>query len=1225
MAQHLGTSKSSQNLRASYAYNPHRLAASASSASLLLPHSASFQSFGNGSRARSSGTWTTSSGELGLLNNADEVEDRDVFVQEYNRLAKKVSLPPHQPRPPLCYILDLGRNAEADPMQHGVRQLVTDDFELHHRGEVEKCTEKRGWISRLLRSNPQRCSHVSSSTPPLPQIRHKRSVSELANVIHCRREPPKVVDLQEMVRLGGKSFLYLPPDYSPCSLILPTCIRATAQHLAQNVATRGLFRVPGSAKVISALFDYYCYMDHSNAKIASTVRCATLPVHIQYSTHDVASTFKRLLSVLPGGVLGSLSLFDAFIAIHSQLNGEPEYPRTKQTKVRARLIALAIGTVQSQQRRELICAVFGLLSLIGRTAEIAPREDGDGRPLPTADLMGYGALGIVFGPLLVGDLLERYTMKVATPTSGMLLFPLSPPRRRRDRRKSIHTECKEGGPPTVDRILVANDLTKMLISNWRDVVRQMRSLGAHCRKDASTIDLAEKPGAPGSFHPVPGFNVKVPKEFDEVHDRLFSSSQAPRPHNEQPEMPLHGPRSRRLKVLRRADSQRLLRKMSVATLSPTKEESLGDDESSDRHGRRESVIDRLQKLEKKGDQSRGGIQAKMNPQANLDRRNIDDAAFVGRASRVPDSYGVPDSAETPAMGASQVYLESVPPRESSRHASSHDDGRDSLSKRAVSEQSTVSAPLGSPRQESIARLEVKGQQQRMMDGKLTTPNQEKGITESRKRSEASSTASANTKPLSEGGIRLVQTSPVPAVRVGGPKTDLEGQGCAGPGSASKPFVFHDQGIQCQIVTEQEGRLSIDSTPERFYPFVQMSHAVRPITPDRGHSGHRNGARRPRQKQSVLLHGPRLSKSDENLRSQTCIITLQSPTTESTEAKELTKKGSVKAMAALFELQSGWRETAASSMGTGARSPRRGRHSKSDSAWTQRLDPLVDLAQNDWHMDPEDGEDMELTPVPSLGTMVPCPEQPPVAQHLNLARPPPSPSPVMEGKSCYSAPEMVSAVPISRAGSATVLYSQIRKLQRLLDAKTEEAAQLRRQLEAQKDSDVGTLSEQLRQAKRDAAAWRDRAEAAERRVKVFETFTEKLREIRDAVAETKSHKSGKMEECLTTGTGPGDGAAVAAAAAEAMEAMRTIQESRQNPHKNEASSTRRPDAQKRFPGLASSQDGADSHGSGSVTGEGPSCDGGSCACQTLCADRSGQIWAVVEGFLQMEEERMARET
>lgn len=39
----------------------------------------------------SSRTWTTSSGELGLMSDTDELEDRILFVQEYNRLAKKVS------------------------------------------------------------------------------------------------------------------------------------------------------------------------------------------------------------------------------------------------------------------------------------------------------------------------------------------------------------------------------------------------------------------------------------------------------------------------------------------------------------------------------------------------------------------------------------------------------------------------------------------------------------------------------------------------------------------------------------------------------------------------------------------------------------------------------------------------------------------------------------------------------------------------------------------------------------------------------------------------------------------------------------------------------------------------------------------------------------------------------------------------------------------------------
>ncbi|KAG6131864.1 hypothetical protein E4U12_003435 [Claviceps purpurea] len=1257
MAQHLGTSQSSQNLRASYAYHPHRLPGSARSTSLLLPHSASFQSFGYGSRARSSGTWTTSSGELGLLNNADEVEDRDVFVQEYNRLAKK----------------------------HGVRPLVTEDFEARHRGEVEGCPEKRGWISRLLhptrRQDTSYASVAPPPPPPPPQIRHKRSVSELANIIHCKREAPRIMEIQEMVRLGGRSILYLPQEYSPCYLILPTCIRATAQYLAQNVATRGLFRVPGSSKVISALFDYYCHMDNSNAKIASTVRCATLPMHIQYSTHDVASTFKRLLSVLPGGVLGSLSLLDALIAIHSQLNGEPEYPRTKQTKVRARLIALAIGTVRSQHRRELICAVFGLLSLIGRAAEIAPREDEDSRPLPTGDLMGYSALGIVFGPLLVGDLLDQYTMKVAAPASGMLLFPLSPTRFRKDRRKSFHMDSKGSGPPTVDRILVANDLTKMLISNWRDVVRQMKSLGTHCRKDASTIDFL--PDKQETLHPAQAFNDEAPKDFNEGNGGLDlprNSSQEPKPRLE-PGTPTRGPKARRLKVVRRADSQRLMRKMSVATLSPTKEESLGDDEYSDRQGTRESVIERLQKLEKTGAQSRGGgTEGGANCTSNPNGQNFRDVDFIGRrtscaASRAASSFGVNESTGKSPRVTSQVYLESIPPRESSRQASSHDDTRDSLLKSILPEQITTPALDPDRRESSIVTPDTQQAQQPQRGD--TNGRQASDIPGPPKRSEGSSMASASTKPLSEGGIRLVQASPIrAAVR---PKTD-RGPEYVEPVAASKLklFISHDQGVQCQILTEPERRQSIDSTPERFYPFPRMSEDAPPVTFDKSLLlSNQPGAKKP-QKRPVLLLGSRLSKSDENLTSQTC-ITLQSPTTESTEPQELAKKGSVRAMAALFELQPGWRESAANIADSRARSPRRSRHSKSDSAWTQNLDPLADLIQDDWRMNedknlqdpslegntPEvskkddlyglsDGD--ELKSVPSLGTMVPCPEQPPIAQHLNLARPPSSSSPTVESKP-YSAPEMVSTLPLSRAGSATVLYSQIGKLQRQLNAKTEEAAQLRRQMDVQKDSDIGTLSEQLRQAKRDVAAWKDRAEAAERRVKVFETFTEKLREIRDAIAETKLQKQAGIPvgvAPLGTGLGSAGGesaaAAATAAAAKVVESIRVMQQSRDSREEDArkdgsqesvTSAIGLPEAegQERRQGVARTQDGADSQGSqgsqgeGSVTGEEEhscECEGGLCLCElsswsSYSRDGLGPFWVMLEELLRIEEEGRTGET
>lgn len=306
----------------------------------------------------------------------------------------------------------------------------------------------------------------------------------------------KEKDLQELVRLCGSSLLYLPTEYAAGSLAVPTCLRATAQYLVQHgesripaarhglnhfaaPSTRGVFRVPGSQNVVAALYNHYGSMDEDGQVVSGTVRCPTLPDHIRCDVHDVASAFKKFLSGLPGGILGSLQLLNAFISIQTQLRGDPELTRTKQSKVRARLIALAIATLRSQYRRELICAVFGLLSMIGRAAEIAPREDDRGRPLPTSDLMGYGPLGIIFGPLLVGDLLEDYTMRIANPQGGLLLLPISPPKSRKER----HKKSKAGEEGTafntqVDKIKVANSITEMLITHWRDVVRHMKNLSA---------------------------------------------------------------------------------------------------------------------------------------------------------------------------------------------------------------------------------------------------------------------------------------------------------------------------------------------------------------------------------------------------------------------------------------------------------------------------------------------------------------------------------------------------------------------------------------------------------------------------------------------------------------------------------------------------------------------------------------------------------------------------
>jgi hypothetical protein len=67
---------------------------------------------------------------------------------------------------------------------------------------------------------------------------HRRCLSDLAlHIVHpttTKKGDLKDADLQSLVRLCGKSMLYLPSEYAPCSLVLPTCFRATAQYLVQH-------------------------------------------------------------------------------------------------------------------------------------------------------------------------------------------------------------------------------------------------------------------------------------------------------------------------------------------------------------------------------------------------------------------------------------------------------------------------------------------------------------------------------------------------------------------------------------------------------------------------------------------------------------------------------------------------------------------------------------------------------------------------------------------------------------------------------------------------------------------------------------------------------------------------------------------------------------------------------------------------------------------------------
>jgi hypothetical protein len=110
-------------------------------------------------------------------------------------------------------------------------------YQPDHQSISNQPLQKRGWFSRHFRREALIGTRASSS-PVARSVRKpssKRSLSDLAaQFMHPKRDGFKDEDLQTLVRLCGQSKLYLPSDYAPASLVLPTCLRATAQFLVQH-------------------------------------------------------------------------------------------------------------------------------------------------------------------------------------------------------------------------------------------------------------------------------------------------------------------------------------------------------------------------------------------------------------------------------------------------------------------------------------------------------------------------------------------------------------------------------------------------------------------------------------------------------------------------------------------------------------------------------------------------------------------------------------------------------------------------------------------------------------------------------------------------------------------------------------------------------------------------------------------------------------------------------
>lgn len=237
----------------------------------------------------------------------------------------------------------------------------------------------------------------------------------------------------------------------------------------------GVFRVPGQVHTVSKLYKYYSdrfrkdsKIDHPD-KIQSTVGSGDLPAHIEYTVHDVASLLKKILLGFPGGLLGSLSLLKAIASIAEKFGG------ADSVALRVRLIALAISSVTSDHRFSLICAILGLAALIGHESEKSAHRKSNGS---SSELMSYQALSLVLGPLLLGDALNDL---LTTEDPGAQRNPIteSPKRSRKQKRESAVESKIVQSDALVAHVRTAKTTAKaceMLITNWKDIVKQLRGL-----------------------------------------------------------------------------------------------------------------------------------------------------------------------------------------------------------------------------------------------------------------------------------------------------------------------------------------------------------------------------------------------------------------------------------------------------------------------------------------------------------------------------------------------------------------------------------------------------------------------------------------------------------------------------------------------------------------------------------------------------------------------------
>lgn len=196
--------------------------------------------------------------------------------------------------------------------------------------------------------------------------------------------------------------------------------------------SRNVFFEPGDLTVAARVYDHFASQVLSVEKeemVDMTMRKSDFPSEAlgpgeesflrgRFHVLPVAWAFKQVLAGIPGGILGSPRLYLTLVDLSTRIfpDEPPELPAgysywampaMSQTRVRA--IALAILALTSDMQLDLICAVFGLCSLLDyATSQLMEEFQASNVPMEAwaAGLLTRRRIVQAFAPLLAGDLVK---------------------------------------------------------------------------------------------------------------------------------------------------------------------------------------------------------------------------------------------------------------------------------------------------------------------------------------------------------------------------------------------------------------------------------------------------------------------------------------------------------------------------------------------------------------------------------------------------------------------------------------------------------------------------------------------------------------------------------------------------------------------------------------------------------------------------------------------------